>query len=359
MVPIFKPYMPDNLSEINTILYSGALGYGDWTKAFEKQLKEYLGVKNILTTNSYNSALLVLLTALDLKAGDEVIASPMSCLASNQPFLNRGLKVKWIDIDLHTGTIDPTLLKEGISSETKAIFHNHHCGIPGHIDEINQIGKDNGVYVVDDCIEAFGSEYKGKIIGNSGADAAIYSFQTVRLPNTIDGGAVTFYDAELNEKAKFIRDYGINRNRFRDENNEINSSYNIESEGYGAMMSDLNGYIGHQQMLDIDRLLRIQRENAKNWITSLNGYDVEILGMRDNINPNFWVFNMLTNNKQEMLKHFRKLGFYASGIHVNNDIYSIFGNQGKFERAQSFNKKHLALPCGWWFNKDKNNLLFK
>ncbi|MGY0038974.1 aminotransferase class V-fold PLP-dependent enzyme [Pedobacter sp. NJ-S-72] len=158
-------------------------------------------VDHLLATNSFNSAMLVLLATLDLKAGDEVLASPMSCLASNQPFLNRGLKVKWVDIDPLTGTLDPDAVRKSITPKTRAIFHNHHCGIPGYIDEINQIGKENGLFVIDDCIEAFGSEYKGRIIGDTGSDVAIYSFQTVRLPNTIDGGGITFKDPELHIKA--------------------------------------------------------------------------------------------------------------------------------------------------------------
>lgn len=352
MIPIFKPYMPDQLQELNTILHSGALAYGKWGKAFEKELSEFIGVENILTTNSYNTAMLVLLSTLGLKAGDEVIASPMSCLASNQPFLTKGLKVKWVDIDPTTGTMDPESLRRGIGRDSKVVFHNHHCGIPGHIDEINDISRQHGLLVVDDCIEAFGSEYKGRMVGNSGADAAIYSFQTVRLPNTIDGGALLFSDPLFTEKAKKIRDYGIDRHRFRDQNNEISPDCDITLEGYGALMSEINSYIGLQQMQDLPALLTQQRDNAEFWRNNLKVTSAGItpLGDRKDINPNYWVFSVLTDRKFEMMMHFREKGFYASGIHISNEIYSVFGKQVLLKGVKAFAERHLALPSGWWID---------
>ena len=103
-------------------------------------------------------------------------------------------------LTLLTGTLDPESVKQKITSKTKVIFHNHFCGYPGYIDEINSVGQDYGIPVVDDAIEAFGSEYKGKKIGNTGTDVTIFSFQAVRLPTTIDGGAIIFKDKTLYEK---------------------------------------------------------------------------------------------------------------------------------------------------------------
>jgi len=355
MIPIFKPYVPDQLHELSTILQSGALAYGSWGKAFEKELGKFIGAENILTSNSFNTAMLVLLSTLGLKTGDEVLASPMSCLASNQPFITKGLKVKWIDIDPNTGTMDPDSLLQSISKDSRAVFHNHHCGIPGYIDEINSIARSQGLLIIDDCIEAFGSEYKGRMVGNTGADAAIYSFQTVRLPNTIDGGALLFKNPEFTEKARKIRDYGIERSRFRDQNNEINVNCDITLEGYGALMSEINSYIGLQQMKDLPALLFQQRKNAEIWRTTLKTIfpDIIPLGYRNDINPNFWIFSILTDRKSEMLSYFREKGFYASGIHVSNDIYTIFGKQASLKGVKAFSERHLALPSGWWINENQ------
>ena len=157
MIPIFKPYMPKNIQEgINKILYSGKLSYGKYGRAFEQKLSEYIDQKNVLTVSNYNQAMLILLSTLGLKPGDEVIASPVSCLASNQPFVVRGLKVVWADVNPLAGTlcIDDVRLK--ITSKTKAIFHNHYCGYLGNIEEMNALGKEFGIPVIDDCIKLLG-----------------------------------------------------------------------------------------------------------------------------------------------------------------------------------------------------------
>ena len=271
MIPIFKPYMPENIQEgINEILYSGKLSYGKYGRAFEHKLSEYIGHKNVLTVSNYNQAMLIVLSTLGLKTGDEIIASPVSCLASNQPFATKGLKVIWADVDPNSGALSVHDVRSKINLNTKAIFHNHYCGYLGSIDEMNALGKEFGIPVIDDCIEAFGSELNGKKTGNLGTDITVFSFQTVRLPNTIDGGALVFKDKTMFEKAKMIRDYGIERTNFRDELNEINHKCDIKLEGYGALMSEINSFIGLRQMDEIDILLKKQKDNAELWNGRIN-----------------------------------------------------------------------------------------
>lgn len=350
MIPLFKPYMPLDLADLNEILYSGQLGYGYWGRKFESELAKFIGVDLILTTNSYNSAFLVLLSTFNLKPGDEIVASPMSCLASSQPFITRGLKVKWVDIDPTTGTIDPVALKNVLTKKTKAIFHNHYCGIPGHIDEVNEIAKEHEILIIDDAIEAFGSEYKGKIIGNTGADATIYSFQTVRLPNMLEGGAIIFNSKELYEKAILIRDYGIDRKTFRDTKGEIDNCSDIKLEGYGALPSEINSYIGLKQMENLPFLLSQQRNNGLKWKEYINIFYplINSLAFRNHINPNFWVYPVLTSNKQTIMEEFRRRGYYTSSVHTNIKNYSIFGKSAELKGVEDFSARYFALPSGWW-----------
>jgi dTDP-4-amino-4,6-dideoxygalactose transaminase len=354
MVPLYKPYMTAELPELNTILHSGALAFGKYGKEFEQKLGSFIGVEQLTLVNSFNSAVLVALNSLGIKQGDELIASPMACLASNQPHVTIGAKVVWADVDPSTGTLDPESVKQKITSKTKVIFHNHFCGYPGYIDEINSIGQDYGIPVVDDAIEAFGSEYKGKKIGNNGTDVTIFSFQAVRLPTSIDGGAVIFKDKTLYEKSLLVRDSGIDRKYFRDNLGEINPNYDISVPGFGATMSDVNSYIGLQQMKDIAMLIEKQRKNAIRWTEWIceNFPHYKLLSHRNENLPNFWVFGILTDNKAETIIKFREMGYYASGVHFNNNNYSVFGDRIKLKGVSEFNNRFVALPSGWWFEKN-------
>lgn len=342
--------MLDELPEMNSILHSGALTYGKWGKLFEQKLGEYIGEPRIAAVNSYNSAMLVALAVIGTKPGDEVIASPMSCLASNQPFATQSLKVVWADIDPKTGTLCPESVKSRITSKTKAIFHNHFCGYPGYIDEINKIGKEKGIIVVDDAIEAFGSEYKGKRIGNTGTDITIFSFQTVRLPNTIEGGAIAFNSDDFYKKANLIRDYGIDRSQFRDDSGEISPSCDISLPGYGATLSDINSYIGVLQLQEIEELIQIQRKNAEAWehIIQSKTKNCEFVNSKSDKKPNYWVFGLLSPDKIGLIERFRAAGYYGSGVHLPNNYYSVFGSHEILPGVDEFYSKFLAIPCGWW-----------
>lgn len=347
MISLYKPYMPD-VPLVNDILHSGQLAYGTYGKEFERLLAVYFNSPNVIATNAFNMAILVALSTLEISPGDKVIASPMSCLASTQPLLSMGINVQWADINPRTGTLCPNSVRNLLSVRPKAIIHNHFCGHVGFIDEINSIGREYGIPVIDDCIEAFGSEYKGRKLGNVGTDITIFSFNPVRIPNTLDGGAVIFKDNHLYKKSLLVRDAGIDRSRFRDELGEINADCDIELIGHSATIGELSSYIGIQQMKNVDRILDIQRKNALSWDQKLSD-DVNLISIiNEDCNPNYWVYGILAKNKRETIVKFRELGFYASGVHLNNNAYSVFGDKKVLPGVTEFNSQFVALPSGWW-----------
>ena len=347
MIPLFKPFMPP-LPCLQEILQSGKLSYGEYTRKFEQRLREYFNTDNVLVTNTFASAISVALTTKNIVGGDEVILSPMGCLVSSQPYLTAGLKIVWADVDPSTGTLCPDSVKKKITTKTKAIVHNHYCGYPGYIDEINAIGKENGLVVIDDGIECFGSEYKNRKVGSGQSDVAIFSLSPVRIPNTIDGGIIVFKSKEDYEKALIVRDCGIDRKRFRDFRGEISLDCDISQLGYSALMSDVNGYIGTCQMEYVDELIAKQRLRARKWD--------EFFKVKSDITPvstpnglsNYWVYGVLANDKIKTLETFRENGFFASGVHVKNNAYSVFNNAENLKGVDDFYSKFLALPCGWW-----------
>ena len=342
--------MPEQLPEIETILHSGALAYGKWGRAFETSLITFTGAPHAAVVNSFNAAVQIALLTLGIGHGDEVITSPQSCLASNMPILSVGAKVVWADIDPHTGTLSPESVRRKITPATRVIFHNHHCGYPGYIDEINAIGREKGLPVIDDCIEAFGAQYKGRTMGSLDTDVSLFSFQTVRLPNTIDGGAVCFRDPALHQKACRLRDLGVDRKTFRDSMGEISPLSDVKQAGMGVTMNEVSSYIGYLQMQQIESLLAIQQANAQQWIHKLAlKEEYQPLG-RTEIKPNYWVFGLRTGKgRTDAILNFRAQGYYASSVHLPNYMYSVFGNRGDdLVGAKEFYDHYLALPSGWW-----------
>jgi dTDP-4-amino-4,6-dideoxygalactose transaminase len=354
MQPLFKVFTPEEsiASEIDKILKSGQLTSGNNVRLFEKQLQEYIGNPYVLVTGSNTYASLIALALCGLKNKDEVIASPMACLASNQPVLNFGAKLVWADIDPLTGTLDPGDVRKRITSKTKAILHYHWGGYPGYIDEINKIGLEFGIPVIDDAIESFGAEYKGRKMGNTQTPITTFSFQTVRLPNSVDGGALAFNDEATYQKALRMRDFGINRSTFRDELNEISSSSDISHLGYNAIMNEINALVGNKVMEHTPDLIAKQRTNAAKWDVFCAEQGYQPLNSREEITPNYWIYSFLTPNQKQDLISIRESGYYASKVHIRNDYYSCFGEfDTNLPGVTTFAEQQLAVPSGWWVNK--------
>jgi perosamine synthetase len=358
MIPLYKPFMPQ-VPLVDDILHSGKLAYGKHGREFESCLQNYINAENLLVTNTFNMAILVALTALGLRHGDKAIVSPMACLASTQPLLSIGIEVLWADVDPLRGTLDPYSVRRLISQNPKVIIHNHFCGFPGHIDEINEIGREFGIPVVDDGIEAFGSKYKGNKLGNTNTDVTIFSFNPVRIPNTLDGGAIIFKDKKLFDTARLIRDAGIDRSIFRDDLGEINPKCDISLVGHSATPMEVNTYIGVQQMNHVEELLSSQKANGAKW-DELLLKDIKTKSLKtSDTEPNYWVYGMIVENKHQTILDFRKKGYYASGVHLNNNQYSVFGKTQELKGVNEFMEHFVALPSGWWINNDLNNYVKK
>ena len=349
MIPLFKPYMPEGIDEaLHTLLYSGKLAFGVNGRAFEQTLNEYLGTANTVVVNSFGSAMALVLDMYKIGPGDEVIMSPMTCLRSSQPVACRGAQVVWADIEPDYGVVSPESIREKITSRTKLIINYHHLGYIGFTDEINQLGKEHGIPVLEDCLDGIGGMYKGKKTGSL-CDASVISFDAVRLPNAIEGGAVVFREAAMAEKARLKRDLGVDRTRYRDENNEIFPGCDITMTGYACTLSDVNSLIALRQMPELDSLLEHRRKNAAQWKRLISGRrDCRMLGEIPDTVPNYWIAGILTDRKLELMREFREQGVYASGVHLQNNHYSVFNNKEELPGVEEFHRRFLALPTGWW-----------
>ncbi len=346
MIPLFQPFIPENIqSEINTTLYSGQLAFGKEGNAFEQLLNQWLETQNALVVSSYDSALSLLLDIYGLGADDEVVLSPLCCLRSSQPLARFGAKVVWVDIDPMTGTMSPESLIKKITSKTKLIMNYHHLGYVGYSSDIYAIGKRYGIPVIDDCLDGIGGIDHGKKAGTT-CDASVFSFDAVRLPNTIEGGGIWLSDDRLVELAKLKRDLGIDRSLYRDERKEARIDCDIAITGYACKLNEVNSLLGKKQMPILNQLLNTRKKNADFWINFLSenqkGTPLKIV---NGTVPNYWVFGLLVKNKIESIDHFRQLGYWASGVHVPNSYYSLFGKEPILPGVQDFYNHFIALPC--------------
>jgi len=193
----------------------GWLTTGRFNDAFERRLASFLGVKHVLTTNSGSSANLLAFTALTspslgeraLRPGDEVITVAAGFPTTVNPILQFGAVPVFVDVDIPTYNIDVSRLEAAISPKTRAIMLAHTLGNPYNLREVVRIAKKHGLWLIEDCCDALGSTYDGRLVGTFG-DIGTLSFYPAHHITMGEGGAVFTNDDELRRILESFRDWG-------------------------------------------------------------------------------------------------------------------------------------------------------
>lgn len=222
---------------------------GHYINEFEKKFAEFVGTKYALTTSNGTTSLHLALVSLGIKRGDEVIIPDLTFIATANAVAYTGARPVFIDIESETWCIDPEAIRKAITKKTKAIIPVHLYGHPADMDPIVRIAKEFGLYVIEDAAEAHGAEYKGKKVGSIG-DAGVFSFYGNKIITCGEGGMITTNNEELYEKAVFLRDHAMSKEK-RYWHTEI---------GFNYRMTNLQAALGLAQLKRIDKLIEKKRK---------------------------------------------------------------------------------------------------
>jgi len=213
--PSGKLIGPTELKYMVSAALDGWLTTGRFNSEFEKKLAEFLGVKHLITVNSGSSANLVAFSTLTsprlgdraIKRGDEVIGVAAGFPTTVNPILQFGAVPVFVDVDSLTHNIDSDKIESAIGPKTKAIMLAHSLGNPFNLDKVTEICKRHNLWLIEDCCDALGSTYRGKIVGSFG-DIATLSFYPAHHITMGEGGAVFTNNEELKSIAESFRDWG-------------------------------------------------------------------------------------------------------------------------------------------------------
>jgi len=354
-IPLFKVFMPNNVDkEILKTLYSGYIAEGDRVKEFAKVVGKFIGNPYVVPLSSCTMALTIAYELAEIGRGDEVISTPLTCIATNTPLLKMGAKIVWADCEENTGMIDPEKIKPLITKKTKAIIVLHKDGDLAKMDKILSIAKDHRLKIIEDAAHVFGGKYKGTRVGSIG-DYTCFSFQAIKHITTGDGGALVCKNEKDYKKARKIKWFGIDK--------EMHSAHkniwmnNIDMVGYKGNMNDISASIGIAQMKHVNKIIKKFNENGELYNNLLKGARGVCLVERSPQNySTYWVYTLLVDNRKKVMKALEKEGVASGIIHPRNDVYSIFK---EFRRdlpgVDYYSAKELSIPCGWWLEKNDIN----
>lgn len=367
--PLFKVHIPidDTLLNIKDVLLSGFINEGKQVNDFRIALEEFLKVKNLVLTNSCTSALTMAYRLAGVSYNDEVITSPMTCVATNTPIVNIGAKIVWADIEETTGSLDAKDVEKKISSNTKAIVNVNWAGTPSNLDQLQLIGKKYNIPIIQDSAHALGATWKGQPISDF-ADYTCYSFQAIKHLTTGDGGAIICQNNKKFELAKKLKWFGYDRDAVKDEKGEWKGqrwdSDILESEvGYKFNMNNISGAIGLAQMDHIETILSAHKNNADFYNRFFkNSKFIKPLNLDKNANSSHWVYTCLFNYgeelRDELIKRLNDQGIAVGLVHLPNNIYTAFKSSDTYlPGTKKFSSTQLSLPCGWWLSESDCNFI--
>ena len=213
MINIFEPYL--DKKHIKGLLKkcvdsNWISSQGKFINKLEKILAKNHNLKHCILTSSCTTALHLSLSALGIKKGDEVLCPALTFIAPANMIALTNAKIKLVDIDPLTYTIDPKLIEKKITKNTKAIIVVHQFGHAANMDEIMKIAKKYNLKVIEDNAEGFCGYYKNKKLGTIG-DMSTLSFYANKVITTGEGGAILTNNTKLAEKCKLLRDHGLQK----------------------------------------------------------------------------------------------------------------------------------------------------
>lgn len=328
---------PEVDAAIQHILDNTQFVLGAEVAAFEKEFAEYCGAKHCMGVNNGTSALHLAMLAADIGAGDEVITTPFTFVASVAAIWYAGAKPVFVDIDPATYLIDPAKIEAAITPKTKAILPVHLYGQSCDMDAIMAIAKKHNLIVIEDACQAHGSEWNGKRVGGIGDLAAFSFYPGKNLGAYGEGGATTTNNDEYARKIRMLRDWGAEK------------KYQHVLKGYNMRLEGMQGAILRVKLKYLEKWTEARREAAKRYDALFAGTGVETPFVQDQSRHVYHIYSTRTTKRQEWQDALNAKGI-QSGIHYpiaihNLPAYEDLGyKNGDFPHAEQAAAEQLSLP---------------
>jgi perosamine synthetase len=347
-IPIQRPYLgEEELAAVRDVFSSRWLGMGPVTRAFEESLKEFLGVKHVIAVNTGTSALHIALDALGLAPGDEVLLPSLTFIASAQAIVATAARPVFCEVYPETLTLDVADAAQRITPRTRAIMPVHYAGLAYAMDEVLSLARQRGLRVVEDAAHAFGSRYKGRMIGALG-DVTCFSFDPIKNITCGEGGAVATGDDELAARILPRRVLGMERDTWSRHSGQRGPA-RVVVPGFRYHLSDINAAIGLRQLARREEFQVRKQEIVRRYdaaFADLGG--VQPLKHTEETFPFMYVVRVQDGRRDELMSYLKDRNI-DSGIHyVPNHLQPLFQDQRpSLPVTEQLFQQILTLPLYW------------
>jgi len=345
------------------VLASGRYIGGSPVQNFEQQFASYIGVSECVSCNSGTDALYMALRALNIGAGDEVITTPFTFIATAEVISHIGATPVFVDIDRDTFNLDLAQLESAITPQTRAIIPVHLFGQPVDMTRLMTIARAHNLIVIEDCAQATGAEWAEQKVGSIGQIGCFSFFPTKNLGACGDGGALTTNDPTIAAQVRTLREHGM-RARYIHEETGINSrldaiqatilqiklrhldTWNAQrraiADRYRQLLTSLPGVISPKELSGSYSVwnqytTRIPSSTNSGTSASFSAPSLEILG-NNHHNYRDWVRSQL------QARGVSSMVYYPLPLHLQPVYQGLGYRRGQFPIAEQVCQEVLSLP---------------
>lgn len=322
---------------VQRVLDSGYYILGPEVKAFEEEFAAYLGLPHFCGVGNGTDALHVALAALGLKAGDEVITTSHTAVATVTAVVQAGCTPVLAEIEPEYYTLDPCSVEACITPRTKAIIGVHIYGQPVDIPAFAALAKKRGLFFIEDCAQAHGAKLGGRMVGTFGDISCFSFYPTKNLGALGDGGGVGTKDPALAEKIRLIRQYGWAER------------YVSHVHGWNTRLDELQAAVLRVKLRHLDRENARRREIAKAYQAGLRGIgQLTLPAIRENSEHVFHLFAVRSPKRDLLQKKLHDSGVqtlvhYPVPVHLQ-PAYRWVRAGGGLAVTEALAREELSLP---------------
>lgn len=360
-IPLSRPDITQReIDMVCTTLRSGRLAIGPMQEQFEDLVSNKAGCDHGVAVSSGTAGLHLLLRALGIGPGDEVITTPFSFVASANCILFVGATPVFVDIDPQSLNMDPAKVEAAVTSRTKAIIAVEVFGNPAHMDKYAAIAAKHEIPLIEDCCEALGTSLRDRPAGSFGR-AGVFGFYPNKQITTGEGGMIVTDDERVADACRSMRNQGravkpSNASNAKGAQPDLGAWLSHVQLGYNYRMSEISAALGVAQMQRLDEILERRQDVANLYISRLLGNpNIIVQTVEPDTIMSWFVFvvRLSTGYRDEerdriirgMHTHEVGAAAYFPCIHLQPFYRELFGHHpGQFPIAESVSQRTIALP---------------
>jgi dTDP-4-amino-4,6-dideoxygalactose transaminase len=332
---IHSPIRKDIDSAIKKVIDTSAFILGEDVELFEKEFAKYCNAKFAIGVGNGGDALNLVVRALGIGVGDEVISVANTYTATINAITLAGAKTVLVDCDEYFN-INPSEIEKRITKKTKAILLVHLFGQPAQMDRIAKIARKHKLHIVEDAAQAHGATFKGKKVGSFGVASCFSFYPGKNLGALGDGGMITTNDSKLYKKLLSLRFYGFGKDK-----------YHHDMVGFNSRLDTIQAAALRVKLRKLDSWNR-ERNTLADTYDKLLGEIVEIPKRQKNSTHVFHLYVIKTKKRDELLRYLHDKKIYA-GIHYPVPIHlqkahKGLGSRGDFPNSEQNARNMISLP---------------